>query len=320
MKILNLAATLLVAGPLWGYSYYLTDDLTTLDPLRWTVAGNVTPGSTGLTAPDSAGGSFISRVPVPDGSGEAEVRITLRLGASGGTYTEFLQATPDSRTGGPGGGTHLAFEMQNPQFDTEQHCTANFLVLQSVGGVTTLLSSFQHSCRDGMEMRMAVHGQVALIWPDQPTPMELPVAASGVGQPGVGAYGVPAGNAISLVQLGSMDRVAPPAIDKEKVGVSAFRNRVDVQWPPVTDEAAGSGLAGYWISRDGRYFMRTTSTMFQDLAVKPGETHTYAIAAVDQHYNFSPPVSVTVSTPEPSGGSPPPSAPRVPRLPAALPK
>src|SRR5690349_23489653 len=98
--------------------------------------------------------------------------MTLRLGASGGTYTEFLQASPDARTGGAGSGTYLAFEMQNPQIDAQGHCNANFVVLQSVSGAVTVLSAFQHGCRDGMEMRFAVHGGMALAWPDQATPVE----------------------------------------------------------------------------------------------------------------------------------------------------
>ncbi|MBZ5578343.1 MAG: hypothetical protein LAP40_17400 [Acidobacteriia bacterium] len=88
-------------------------------------------------------------MPVPDGSGEAEVRVSLRLAASGGSYTEFLQASQDARSSGPGSGTYLAFEMQNPEFDAHGHCNADFVVLQSVHGAATLLASFQHACRDG---------------------------------------------------------------------------------------------------------------------------------------------------------------------------
>ena len=316
MKIVLVAAALVL--PLWpAETYYLTDSLSSVDSSRWTQTGSVSPGSAGLAAPDAVGGSLISRIPIPDGSAEAEVRISLRLAASGGTYTEFLQATPDSRTGGTGGGTHIAFEMHNPQFDAERHCLANFLVLQSVAGVTALLSSFQHACRDGMEMRMAVHGGVALLWPDQATPMEFAIATLGAGRPGIGAYGTPNGNTISAVQLGAIQRAAPSAIDKQRIGVSTFRNRVDVQWPAVADNPAGVSIAGYWIARDGLYFMRTTSPMFQDLTVKPGETHTYAIAVVDQHYNFSQPVTFTVSPPVPIiGPAPAPPGP-VPKLPGS---
>jgi hypothetical protein len=306
MKRLCRAAVALIAAHLWAApSYYLTDNLTSVDPLKWVAVGAASPAATGLSAVDPAGGSLISRIPIPDGTAEAEVRVTFKLAVSGGTYTLFLQATPDARTGGAGGGSYVAFEMRNPQFDAQGHCTADFVVLQSVAAATTLRAAFQHGCRDGMQMRMALHSGVLLLWPDQADPMEFPVNGSGSGQPGIGAYGTPAGNAISEVQLGAIDRVAPSAIDPQKIGISAFRNHIDVQWQPVTDDPAGSGLAGYWIARDGLYFMRTTATMFQDLTVKPNETHVYSVVSVDQHYNFSTPVTFTVSTPVPQNGPQP---------------
>ena len=196
MKIASLAAVLALTSPAWAsYSYYLTDNLTALDPVKWAAAGTAAPGASGLASADPNGGSLVSRVPIPDGSSEAEVRVTVRLAASGGTYTEFLQASADARTGGAGGGSYLAFEMQNPQFDAKGNCGATFVLLQSVGGVTSVLASFPHACRDGMEMRMAVHGGTALVWPDQAAPMEFAIAATGAGQPGIGAYATPAGNA-----------------------------------------------------------------------------------------------------------------------------
>jgi len=127
----------------------------------------VSPAAAGLSGAGANGGSLISRVPVPDGSSEAEVRMTVTLHVSGGTYTQFLQATPDARTSGPGAGSYLAFEMQNPTFDAKGACTATFLLLQGQAGKTNLMASFPHSCRNGMEMRLAVHGAVALVWSDQ---------------------------------------------------------------------------------------------------------------------------------------------------------
>lgn len=74
------ASALLFAVPMWAsYSYYLTDSLASVDPLKWAVVGSVAPGSNGLAAVDPAGGSLISRLPIPDGTAEAEVRITIWL-------------------------------------------------------------------------------------------------------------------------------------------------------------------------------------------------------------------------------------------------
>jgi hypothetical protein len=291
--LLPLAAAALHAG----VNYYLTDNLHAIDPSKWTATGSLAPGAAGLAAPDPGGGALISKVPVPDGTAEAEVLATLTLEHSGGVYTEYLQASPNSHTGPQGGGAYLAFEMQNPTFDSAGHCTANFLVLQgAASGSVSLLAGFQHACRNGMTLRFAVHGTTALVWPDQAEPVEFPVTA-GIGAPGIGSYNAPAGNAISLVQLGAIGRQTPAAVNHSTVGVSSFRNRVDVQWKPVALDAASAGLNGYWIYRDGDYLMRTTNTHFSDEAVSPGATHTYTVYTVDQHFNFSPATTITASTP-----------------------
>ena len=232
---------------------------------------------------------------MPDGTADAEVLATIALNSSGGVYTEYLQASMDANTGGNGSGSYLAFEMQNPTFASGGPCMANFMVFQSVAGSVTLLASFQHACRNGMQMRFAVHGTTALVWPDQAAPVEFTITP-GRGQPGIGSHGTPAGNSVSLVQLGAILRTPPTAVDEQAIGVSAFRNHVDIQWKPVAEDVSGA-LAGYWVYRDGNYFMRTTAPRFSDQAVSPGVTHSYTIKAVDQHFNFSPGTSITVTTP-----------------------
>jgi hypothetical protein len=307
VKTLRAVLVLVAATPTWAaYQYYLTDNLTSVNAANWTASGTAASVAQGLGG-GATGGALISRVPIPDGTAEAEVRVTLQLTASGGTYTEFLQASPDATAAGTGGGTYLSFEMQNPQFDATGHCLANFALLESRGGATTVLGSVQHPCRNGMVLRFAVHGGLALVWPDEALPMEFAVSTPGVGQPGIGIAGAPAGNTISEVQLGAIDRAPPPAINAQQVGVSTFRNHVDVQWPPVAEPANGVGLASYFIYRDGNYLMRTTAATFSDETVAASQSHTYAIYAEDQHANFSPPVTFTAATPVPqrSTGAPP---------------
>ena len=296
MRLVSAGVFLLCVAPAWGgYQYYLTDNLTHIDPNKWTTAGTVAATGGGLTAPDAAGGTLLSRIPVPDGTLEAEVRMTLTLLSSGGSYTAFVQASAGARTAGSGGGSYLAVEMQNPTF-TNGQCGATFVVLQSTAAGVAALSSFPHSCRNGMTIRMAVHGSVLLFWPDQDVPMEFAIdPGAAAGQPGIGAHGTPAGNAISQVELGTISRVAPPAL--EKATASAFPNRIDLRWAPAAAPAASAGLAGYWVYRDGAYLGRTTAPVFQDEAVAPKSTHTYTIYAVDQHFNFSPAASVTVTAP-----------------------
>lgn len=145
-------------------------------------------------------------------------------------------------------------------------------------------------------MRLAVNGNTALVWVDQPAPIEFPISPAS-GQPGIGAYGTPPGSTFSLVQLGSISRGKPAILNDKSIGVSAFRNHTDVQWHPAEVDSNGPGMAGYFIYRDGDYLMRTTSNHFTDEAVSAGATHTYTIYVVDQHYNLSPGASVKVTTP-----------------------
>ena len=134
MKGLRVGALLLLSTPGWAaYQYYFTDNLTSVNAANWNTTGNVGASSLGLAASESAGGTLISRIPIPDGTYEAEVRTTLKLTSSGGTYTSYLQASADAATSGSGSGTYLAFEMQNPQFDSNGGCAASFLVLQRRG-------------------------------------------------------------------------------------------------------------------------------------------------------------------------------------------
>jgi hypothetical protein len=132
-----------MSAPGWAASqYYFTDNLNSVNAANWTTTGNVGSSAVGLAASESGGGALISRIPIPDGTHEAEVRTTLKLTSPGGAYTTYVQASADASTSGSGSGTFLAFEMRNPQFDDEGGCTANFLVLQRAGGVVSLLSSF----------------------------------------------------------------------------------------------------------------------------------------------------------------------------------
>src|SRR5260370_21135004 len=205
-----LGAALLLACPAWaGYTYYLTDNLASIDAAKWVATGAMSPSQTGLSATDAGGATLISRLPIPDGSSEAEVAMTITLLASGGTYTEFLQATSDARTAHSRAGSYLAFEMQNPKFDSSGKCTATYVLFQSTAGATNLLASFLHTCRNGMVMRLAVHGSTALVWADLAAPMEFPMTAMTAGQPGIAAATMPPPNAIALVQLVAVARTPP---------------------------------------------------------------------------------------------------------------
>ncbi len=78
--------SLAVFTPLFfgAYQYYYTDTLTSVNLTYWWQNGSLTASSGGLTALTANGGSLISKVAVPDGSSEYEVKTTLTLTASGG--------------------------------------------------------------------------------------------------------------------------------------------------------------------------------------------------------------------------------------------
>jgi hypothetical protein len=105
-----------VLAPLFfgAYQYYYSDGLTSVDPTKWAQNGSVTPTSGGLTATTANGGSLISTVAVPDGSNEYEVRTTLTLLNSGGTYNQYLRASNDAMSGPAAQGTFYSIELQNP--------------------------------------------------------------------------------------------------------------------------------------------------------------------------------------------------------------
>lgn len=61
-----IGAALLLACPAWAsYSYYVTDNLASIDPAKWVAAGSLSPSRAGLSATDSGGGTLISRLPIP---------------------------------------------------------------------------------------------------------------------------------------------------------------------------------------------------------------------------------------------------------------
>src|SRR5206468_847961 len=73
------------------------------------------------------------------------------------------------------------------------------------------------------------------------------------GMPGVGIIATDQ-DTIYRVQVGILDRQAPPAINSATVGASAFPTRVDLQWTGVQDNSSGGvGLQGYNVYRDGAF-------------------------------------------------------------------
>ena len=84
------------------------------------------------------------------------------------------------------------------------------------------------------------YGQIAVYVNGVWSSWSMPSEPAG-GKPGVGGYGTTAGNSISQVQFGPLDRVAATPTPAASIASTAFPNRVEMQWPGVVDDANGSG-------------------------------------------------------------------------------
>src|SRR5712692_5965587 len=117
MRTRTLAPLMLLAAAAFAaYTYYYSDTLTTISTANWTQNGSVTATGAGLTATSANGGSLISKIAVPGGMSQYEVKITLTLAASGGTYVSYLRASTDAMSGPAAQGTYFSVELQNPTF------------------------------------------------------------------------------------------------------------------------------------------------------------------------------------------------------------
>jgi len=307
MRISAACAVLLLMGtPGWAdYTFYQTDSLTTINGTNWSSNGSVAASPGGLTGP-GAGGSLISKATAPNDANSYEVRATVTLTASGGNYALYARASSDASMAGSGSGSFVALQMENPVFDGNGNCAANFVLYQRLSGSTTItaLTSFAHACRNGMMLRLIVRPQFTMMYVDSWLPTVYGDAGIATGQPGIGATATPTGNAISLVKLGPLDTVPPGTINPQSVGSSLFSNEIDLQWQGVTDDANGIGFFTYQIFRNGTVMGASTTPVYSDETVSPGVSYVYTIYAIDQHNNYSAATSLTLAA-APSGSTDP---------------
>jgi hypothetical protein len=136
---------LLLAGPLFGvYQYYYTDTLTTIDNTKWIMNGSLTPTPNGLTAPDGPG-SLISKLAVPDGTSDYEVKTAISIVQYGGHYIQYLRASSDASP--YPSGSYYAVALDYPWIDPDhQAYVASLRVTKRVSGVITLLASVHVAC------------------------------------------------------------------------------------------------------------------------------------------------------------------------------
>jgi YD repeat-containing protein len=297
MNIRHLTLLATMAPAFGAYQYYYADHLASVDATKWVQNGSISAGSGGLTS--SASGSLISSVAVPDGSGNYEVKMTLALTANGGNFFSYLRASSNSLANSSLG-TFYASYVANPTFSGAA-CSAMLYVIKGVPGTVTTLSATTIPCHNGMVVRTVyTAGGYLIVYVDNAPYAFVNDTSIAAGQPGVGVSSAPAGNSISEVDLGPLDRIAPMAVNSQRIGNSPFSNRVDMQWQGVLDDVNGTGVASYQIYRNGVWLANTPDSTISDTTVAAGTTYTYQIQAVDYHWNSS---NVTFMVTTPATGS-----------------
>jgi YD repeat-containing protein len=289
-----------------SYSYYYTDNFTSLNTSNWYTNGPVSASSTGLTVTTGVGGSTVSKVVVPDGTSDYEATMTVHLPAGmygwNTSYSLMARASSDAMVGSPAStgispsGSFYAFSMSSPSWDGTSG-NATFILMKKVpnAGLTTI-TSFPFACHDGMTMTLIVKGSSITMGIDSAWWYTITDSDITSGMAGVSL--VPAaGTRISSVQLGAIDRVAPNAVASGSLKTSASPLAVDLQWAAATDNAGGSGVIGYQISRDGVYLGATISLAYTDETVTTTSGTTYSIVAYDRHGNTSTATTTTVAVP-----------------------
>jgi RHS repeat-associated protein len=282
-----------------NYQYYL---LNNFDPTKWVQNGSISLGGTGLTATSASGGSWISNVPAPDGSSDYEVRMTVHLTASGGTYAAYLRASPDAMSGPSAQGTYYSVELQNPSV-TANACTATLAMNMRSGGAITLLASAVIPCHRETTIRAVRSAQSVIVWVDGIAYLWVDNTAIPAGMPGVGVWGQ-TGNSITRVDLGPIDRTPPSPLNAKSIATSALPNRIDFQWAGAADNPGGIGTAFYNVYRNGEFLVNISGTDLTDWTVSPHTTYMYTVHVADYHGNFEwSGSSATFSVTTPPAGS-----------------
>lgn len=280
------------------YSYYLTDNFSAINSTNWQLNGSLTGSANGLQASTTDGGSVISKV--NPGVNNYEISTTIKLNSGGATYSHFIRATSNARTGSSPQGTFYAVDLNISSYVSGGNCSATISIdYVNNGAKTSALLPVSTWCRDGMELRTVmsstrgIHVFVDGAWVGTVDPVLI-----GTGQPGVGVRGSTTAGSISQVRLGALDTTAPTISPASNVLTVPVASAVDIQWQSSTD--AGRGFWKYDIFRNGQYITSVPESVYTDQTVQPGTTYTYTITAMDYHINTN---SVTFNVVTPPTGS-----------------
>lgn len=190
-------------------SYYVTDSLQDHANTNsfWTVNGEPPASSAeGLTAVSAVGTSYLTNIPAPTPAYEVAATLTLRR--AGGTYVIYLQASKNALLGTQSTGTFYAFVIKDPVFRSNG-CSASATLLKSTDSRVSEIQStlipcgatvtYQAAVWRNSSLHLSSNDTEYLTWTDS-----KPLSGTG----GVGGYGMPVGNEISLVRIGTSDETA----------------------------------------------------------------------------------------------------------------
>ena len=297
-----------------AYTYFLTENLYTPNWSNWNVYGTMTPtwfasgGYGGITGNSNNGGYMIDNNTNVFGG---EVRMTIRYDGSGGVFSSYLLAILDSQSGNEDyyqiqinvGGSNYG---GNSTVGLYKAWTAPNDYGQEVWQTAFLGWSNSFSAEDGMVMRSVVRTDAAggydiIVYINNVLVDWYHDTGTGgptYGGMGVGVTGntITGGTLMSEADLGQLDTTAPNAIPSSSIGVSAYTNHVDLQWPAGTDNTNGIGVYGYQVLRNGQVLTTTTGLSYSDTTVVPSTSYTYTLNVIDYHWNIAS-TTFTVDTP-----------------------
>ncbi len=299
MKTWNLAAGIVAGAALASaYTYTYTDSFSSINSSIWYQNGSVSAAS-GLYSSTTNGGSVLYNQLIGSGN-EGDVRSTIALTVSGGTYVNYLRSSSNALSGPGSQGSYYAAELQNPTL-SGGNCSGTLTVYKSISGVVTVVGTTGVTCRSGMMFRFmynAANGQLAAYIDSTFVMWAADASPPPAGYSGVGGRGMPAGNIISKAELGAIAHVSPNAIDTTAVASTVLPNEVQMRWKAPTEVASGTGVMMYQVLRNGIYIGNfDVNPGFTDPVVSPTTTYVYTLYAFDFHFNNGAPVTVTAKTP-----------------------
>jgi RHS repeat-associated protein len=286
---------------------YYTDNLTSINTTYWTQNGVLTAGAGGLTSTNTGdGGSLISKIAVPDGTSDYEVRTTLNIpNPPPGPYDEefyvYLRASSNTLYSSPFGAGYV-FQVNEPPACPSGPCSG-YLQLYKWDSTITHLAGAWFTFYPGSVLRAVINhsGSQIAAFVDSGLVIWTSDSDSNLssGQPGIGAVDADPNNTIKQVQLATLYRGSPQMPSVGQIGVTAQDIQVSMQWPAAT-ESGGPGVAFYQVFRDGAQIQLGSSLSFTDPALIPATNYTYKICAYDFDLN-SACDTIPVTTPPASG-------------------